>query len=445
KEELKANPSYRLLIQKGKPFCSGVMFVPNNDINLQLFNPSEWKGCGTDDEHYIINFFNTRYPRLFKQVGILDPDRFPNGLKWRLNYTIDVVNKLIKEQSIDLLHFNYIAGIENKILKMTEYGMWLKQMNIINVPERFIIDINGVCLNKNHSVYPPHQKGNQIESYMYEYFSQKKTIYSEYEYLPITWTAIAVEGNTKRITDLKEWIRGFCKKNPTRKCWTVVQHCKGIEKALGIYLPSNWLIFTTSNPNAILEKPLLVKSKRNRKAKPIIIPTNNHIIIPLFSSEHFTTAENDNRDILASFIGDIHVHPLRNKLLNTNSSTIIVKNGCYKNPTDQKSFKDLMTRSKFALCPRGFGNTSFRIIEAIQFGTIPIYISDVFSLFYNDELNYNEIGILIKPDEISNIYNVLKQKTDAEITQYQNNIKGLYDKYFTMQGCCEYIIRRISS
>lgn len=485
-EIMQNNPQNRMLIQQGKPFCSGVMYVPPNLITKKLFDPCEWQACGMDDEKYIIDYFMHRYPMEQQYVGVLDLDRFPNGLKWRTNYSPLDVQKQIATETIDLLHFNYISGIENKIVKMQEYGMYLKTMKIVNVPKQFMININDVCMNKNHVVYPPHQKGDQIELFAYRYFNDqtKCEIFTEYDYLPIPWTAIAVENNPKIVKQLKEWLKDFCKKNPQRKCWTIVQHCKGIEIALDIRLPSDWIVFATSDPNAV--KIMVITSNKtnpnkenpNKPRKKIAnkqIDTRNQIIIPLLSSNHLIESNNEmkpkiNREILASFIGDVHVHPIREKMMevivnemknnelkNDKMKNIEVYEGNYRSENDQNKFKELMQRSVFALCPRGYGNTSYRIVEAMQFGAIPVYISDVFSLPYksaqnlaqnshqNEKIDWNSIAVLINENEIGELVKILQSKTKEQIVEYQMNIAKVYEKYFTMQGCCDYILELIEN
>ena len=42
----------------------------------------------------------------------------------------------------------------------------------------------------------------------------------------------------------------------------------------------------------------------------------------------------------------------------------------------RKLFKDVLRRSKFVLCPRGFGASSFRIYETLHAGRVPVIISD---------------------------------------------------------------------
>lgn len=495
----------KVLIQQGKPYCSGVIYAPPNDITKKLFSPKEWSVCGTDDENYIIRFFNSKYPELNKHISVLDIDCFPNGLKWKHDYNPKRVHELIKDNKIELLHFNYVSGIENKITKMRQYNMWHKQMNIIGVPKEFQPNLNDVCLKKNKSVYPPHQSGPQIESYTYEYmktYLKTKTISSNYDYLPIFWTGISVNGEHHLIDKLKVWLRGFIKKYPNRRCWTVVQHCKSIQRTCGLVLPKNWIIFSTSDPNAVKTtdnhptqidtvKYIPIKKRKmmywhktgfgrmtaappGKKYIPKKIPlksievvndeqsplketknskyyTQNHITIPLLSSVHEQAKKaiwEGSRTVLATFIGNINVHPMRGLMEKVLSkrNRIIIESGKYKHNENVDRFDELMLNSTFALCPRGYGNTSFRLVEAMQFGTIPVYISDVFSLPYKDQIDWQKIAIIASPNDLPKLYFKLVEieTNQVLIDNYRTEIKKVFKKYFTMEGCCENMIHYIT-
>ena len=58
---------------------------------------------------------------------------------------------------------------------------------------------------------------------------------------------------------------------------------------------------------------------------------------------------------------------------------------------DTRRFVELMSRSVFALCPRGYGRTSYRMYEALQLGCIPVYIHDEPWLPYADELDWRRV------------------------------------------------------
>lgn len=509
---IKSDNNVDILIQQGKPFCSGVIFAPPNDTTMKLFDPKEWTVCNTDDENYIINFFTKKYTNLRYKIATLSLDRFPNGLKWKFDYSPDVVWREIKKGEVDLLHFNYVSGIDNKIIKMRQYKMWHKQMTIINVPKEYQPDLNEICLRKNKSVYPPHQSGPQIEGYCYKYikeYTAVNTISSNYDYLPVFWTGVALSDDAGLKNKLRDWLKDFMKKYPNRRCWTVVQHCKGIQKTCGIVLPKDWIIFSTSDPNAVkiqtelpsLPSPSQLQSidyvplnKRkmmywhktgfgrmpdrpidphrkirqsggNNNITTNVNPnvnttttttlttenTKNLITIPLLSSVHPLSKKakwEGSRRILASFIGDINVHPIRLKMRDVlaDRKRIIIQSGKYKYHNDIDRFDELMLNSTFALCPRGYGNTSFRLVEAMQYGTIPVYVSDVFSLPYSDVINWNDIAIIVKPEELGSLYQQLSniESDTAKIQTYRDNIKKLFNDYFTMDGCCKNIVRYIT-
>ena len=110
---------------------------------------------------------------------------------------------------------------------------------------------------------------------------------------------------------------------------------------------------------------------------------------------------------------------------------------------EETQFMDMMSRSVFALCPRGFGATSFRLYEAMQFGTIPIYISDRHCLPWDDELDWSEFCVVIGADEVSNLDSILSGFSEDKIKSMSNKVMELYPKYFSLEGICDNILKRI--
>jgi hypothetical protein len=85
------------------------------------------------------------------------------------------------------------------------------------------------------------------------------------------------------------------------------------------------------------------------------------------------------RTVLASFVG-APTHPLRNpvEMAGGNQGVIIRMRPWRENvpALDVDECMDLLSRSWFALCPRGYGPTSYRLYEALRLGAIPVYVSD---------------------------------------------------------------------
>jgi hypothetical protein len=114
------------------------------------------------------------------------------------------------------------------------------------------------------------------------------------------------------------------------------------------------------------------------------------------------------------------------------------------NQNQYQNFKSITENSVFCLCPRGYGKSSFRLYEAMQLGAIPVYVSDTHYLPWNDELDWNSFSVLIKHDQMQDIDQILKNISQQEIINKQNKICKIYENYFTLNGVCEQIAKRIN-
>lgn len=148
------------------------------------------------------------------------------------------------------------------------------------------------------------------------------------------------------------------------------------------------------------------------------------------------------RDTLVSFIGQIDGrHPIRERIRNIWQ----YDNEMYiKSTTTYSEFINVMSRSWFALCPRGMGWQSFRICEALYYGAIPIYISDHKWIPWQEELNFNDIGIILEEKEIPYLKDIIKTKSKADIERYQKNGKEAYQQFFTFDGQAQKIIQKLN-
>jgi hypothetical protein len=100
--------------------------------------------------------------------------------------------------------------------------------------------------------------------------------------------------------------------------------------------------------------------------------------LPLVCQPHKYEFKETGRPIFASFIGSI-THPIRQKLVDELQG----KEGYFisTEPTSLHSYCYIMSQSQHVLAPRGYGATSFRIMEALQYGAIPVYWTEDDQLF----------------------------------------------------------------
>ena len=286
--------------------------------------------------------------------------------------------------------------------------------NIANIPSEFFVPTN-------HE-YPPHNK-MIFEEYFFNYFTNLD-IETEYVYLPIMWTNFYIGRNygNDDMTDLQTYLNGL---DRSKKYFTIIQYDDGILQHVGDY-PEH------------LELLIFGAGGGGRKHVP---PINLGYPIPLLCQPDPSANKNRDRDILASFVGTIDksytIRQKLRKMYEKTDSFVIREHSGYK------KFVDIMERSVFSLCPRGYGATSFRICEALQHGSIPVYVFDSAWIPWPDEFDFNEIGIWVHELNIKEIGDILRSKTAEEIAKYRTNGARIYEEYFTFEGCARQIIKKI--
>jgi len=275
--------------------------------------------------------------------------------------------------------------------------------------------------------YPVYIEGLLIEEYFYDYFIKNNLNYNRI-YLPVFWTGLYLSRSSGRnIDDLRNFIKNL---DTTKKYFTIVQHCRGI---LCDITHLDILIFSSGGTGRNHDTNHFI-------TRDIFRANNNNlgdIPLPLLANPELKY-NNVKKDILCSFLGNLDNHQkLRYEMYNKlhNKENFLIDNS-----KDFNTYYDVLCRSKFSLCPRGVGLTSFRLYESLQCLAIPIYIyDDVAWLPYKDEIDWQDISIIIHDSEISKIYDIINNFTDEKIKQYQINIKKLINDYFTLEGTCNNI------
>jgi hypothetical protein len=246
--------------------------------------------------------------------------------------------------------------------------------------------------------YPKHNKSLLIEDYARGYFASVP-VNSEWEYVPVGWTGYhCSNGYGKNLKPLQDFVNSL----PKKKYWTIVQYDDGI----------------------------LV----DFQCKTFSCASKGDYPIPVICDRH--NAERRKTRYWASFNGNYNVHPIRIAMRNT----LMGASGIYiAGSTSTEGYVLNLCQSVFALCPRGYGNTSFRMYEAMALGCIPIYISDIFWLPFQNKIDWGKCSILISENEIERIPGIVQNMSEKEIKERTDYIKQVSDKYFTMSGTCNEI------
>jgi hypothetical protein len=164
---------------------------------------------------------------------------------------------------------------------------------------------------------------------------------------------------------------------------------------------------------------------------------DNKFPIPLLAQPHPYTFSGEKK-YLASFIGS-HTHPIREEVFALKGTE-----GFYisDEPHTPEEYCRVLSQSHFGLCPRGYGLNSFRIMECLQYGATPIYISDEFIEPYKE--NFNSYGLKISP----NFGDMKLLLEDIHGMPFLYDLSKIYNEYFTYKGCkrkiTDYLLSELS-
>ena len=279
---------------------------------------------------------------------------------------------------------------------------------VIKTPRRF-------SLRTNHT-YPPHN--NQIfEEYFYDYFINHSPEV-ERHYLPILWTNFYLSrGNGSGfMKDIQDFLDSLDK---SKKYFTVLQYDDGILQDLS---DLDIQVFCGGGGG-----------QREVAAKNLGYP------IPLLCQPNNKINKERSRDLKASFVGALNKrHHVRDVMKKELSNYYLIQSSL-----GYEQFKDIMERSVFALCPRGYGATSFRICEALQHGAIPVYFYDKDWSPWPEEFDFQEIGFKVQVDEIKNLPQLLASQNEEDVKCLRERGELIYNQYFTYEGCAQQIIKKL--
>lgn len=171
---------------------------------------------------------------------------------------------------------------------------------------------------------------------------------------------------------------------------------------------------------------------------------------------NFNTSVNHERFILLHFwaINENDEHISKKYLSNlictfNNNIRINIKNALngknnifISEKISYEQYKETLSESKFTLCPKGNGLSSYRFFECFQFNTIPVLFADSVILPYQDKLNYDDFIIRL-PEEKSNDGDyILNKINSADYDKMIIELKNVKE-YFTLKGAQEYLYNKL--
>jgi len=278
-----------------------------------------------------------------------------------------------------------------------------------------IIDFKNLRPPANYPVYPPYHQGDYLEEYFYKFYKENKDKFDKtgYTLIPIFWTNVYITN-----TNI-ELIQHYLNSLPPGKYFTVSQHDDAVKEIL----PVGTLSFEAGGNGNGIPIPLICSPLAEEYKQPT------------------------DKEILCSFTGSI-THNIRNKIYHrysTDKDFILVGKNWTPSVSnnDLNNFINITKRSKFTLCPRGYGAQSFRLYEVLQLNSVPVIVYDKEWFPFNNTIDWNSFCVLIHEDEIDSLKENLLSITEQEYEHMLKIGKQVYIEYFTMEGMSLNILRTL--
>lgn len=126
--------------------------------------------------------------------------------------------------------------------------------------------------------------------------------------------------------------------------------------------------------------------------------------------------------LLYSFVGSLANHRVRSQLAKLTHQRGYIKDtskiteplrrsGAPATEEFQYSYGDMLSQSKFVLCPRGFGSSSWRLFEAMKAGRVPVIISD--SWIQPEGPKWSSFSLRVRESDVMSIPSLLERMEDA--------------------------------
>lgn len=156
--------------------------------------------------------------------------------------------------------------------------------------------------------------------------------------------------------------------------------------------------------------------------------------------------KNHEKKYLFSFMGASRTYPVvRERIIdcfqgNDNIHDTKDSNSWELNDEDRnmyfEKYAQILFQSKFILCPRGIGPSSYRQYESMKMGIAPVIISDEW--VECERIDWKSCSIRIQEKDVSQIENILKNR-ENEYLELGINARKNYEKFMSFENQFHFI------
>ncbi|PIC34382.1 hypothetical protein B9Z55_014052 [Caenorhabditis nigoni] len=115
------------------------------------------------------------------------------------------------------------------------------------------------------------------------------------------------------------------------------------------------------------------------------------------------------------------------------------------NEYDRWEYDDLLSNSTFCLVPRGRRLGSFRFLETLRSGCIPVVISDSWVLPFSETIDWNSAVIVVAERDALSIPELLMSTSRRRVNELRESAREVYDRYLrSIQVISDHVLKIIS-
>ncbi|HEY3269264.1 MAG TPA: exostosin family protein [Armatimonadota bacterium] len=201
-------------------------------------------------------------------------------------------------------------------------------------------------------------------------------------------------------------------------------------------------------PGVYCSMPVRYFTRTRLRAGPYVKTVNPYI-------DRIAASEAD-PDLLYSFVGARNV-PVRDRVLELPSENAVIKDTTQFKPHEvtaaegQAAFQfyaDVLTRSRFVLCPRGAGTSSFRLFETMQAARVPVILADQWAP--PEGPDWESFAVRIPEADVASTPSLLAAYSTERWQEMRASARAAWETWFgpdvlfdyIAEGCCDILRSR---
>ncbi len=133
-------------------------------------------------------------------------------------------------------------------------------------------------------------------------------------------------------------------------------------------------------------------------------------------------------DLLFSFVGRTETAPVREHIARLRHPRgEVIDASLPGQGLAPAAFRRLMARSRFVICPRGYGSSSFRLFETLRAGRVPVIVSDEWIPCAGPD--WSAFSLTVREDQVHALPALLEQ-AEARHAQMQRAARQAWAEWF---------------